>query len=165
MIIFRNISSNQLQTALRPFFFMVHPDLFGKYPEQRAINEHSLQILSQSLESLQKLSRFPPQSPKSLPFYLRIKNQENTPFKLIKVPLQTQRNTQNFVKDILKVCEIDTTYIEKLTPSTSSNFKVTSDRKHSNDYYKTSNDQEPFPSDFDLFLFKVRRAREDETLE
>lgn len=31
----RNISSSELATALRPFYFAVHPDLFGRFPEQR----------------------------------------------------------------------------------------------------------------------------------
>lgn len=31
----RSISGQDTGTALRPFYFVVHPDLFGKFPEQR----------------------------------------------------------------------------------------------------------------------------------
>lgn len=31
----RFISSGELSSLLRPFYFAVHPDLFGQYPEQR----------------------------------------------------------------------------------------------------------------------------------
>lgn len=31
----RFISSQDVATALRPFYFVVHPDLFGQFPEQR----------------------------------------------------------------------------------------------------------------------------------
>lgn len=31
----RSISSGELSSLLRPFYFAVHPDLFGQHPEQR----------------------------------------------------------------------------------------------------------------------------------
>lgn len=31
----RDISNAELSTVLRPFYFAVHPDLFGRHPEQR----------------------------------------------------------------------------------------------------------------------------------
>ncbi len=41
---FRHLSSTETATALRPFFFAVHPDLFGRYPDERVrtINIHGL---------------------------------------------------------------------------------------------------------------------------
>ena len=33
----RMISNSEIATALRPFYFVVHPDLFGRFPEQRVI--------------------------------------------------------------------------------------------------------------------------------
>lgn len=39
----RFLSSAEISTALRPFYFSVHPDLFGKYPEQRVcVDERKL---------------------------------------------------------------------------------------------------------------------------
>lgn len=31
----RALSTGEISTALRPFYFTVHPDLFGQYPTQR----------------------------------------------------------------------------------------------------------------------------------
>jgi len=31
----RFLSSAEVSTALRPFYFSVHPDLFGRYPAER----------------------------------------------------------------------------------------------------------------------------------
>lgn len=31
----RALSTGEVSTALRPFYFTVHPDLFGQYPTQR----------------------------------------------------------------------------------------------------------------------------------
>lgn len=32
---FRYMTTTEVSTALRPFYFTVHPDLFGQYPSQR----------------------------------------------------------------------------------------------------------------------------------
>lgn len=109
----RNFTSSQLQTALRPFFFMVHPDLFGKFPEQRAINENSLQVLSAHLESLQRRTFAQQSTPQALLFYLRSKD-KSEPFRLVKVPLNQQRDTKDFVINILKICELDAANVEKV---------------------------------------------------
>lgn len=44
----RHLSTTEISTALRPFYFSVHPDLFGKYPEQRV----SLLTLSEFRNSM-----------------------------------------------------------------------------------------------------------------
>lgn len=36
----RWISSGELSSVLRPFYFAVHPDLFGQHPEQRVRNTY-----------------------------------------------------------------------------------------------------------------------------
>ncbi|XP_039281194.1 T-cell activation inhibitor, mitochondrial-like [Nilaparvata lugens] len=51
---YRHLTSGEVSTALRPFYFTVHPDLFGQFPSERAINENSLQVLSSFLEGLQQ---------------------------------------------------------------------------------------------------------------
>lgn len=162
----RFLTGSQLQTALRPFFFMVHPDLFGKFPEQRAINEHSLQILSAHLESLQRQSFVPQSSPATLPFYLRNKD-KTKPFRLVKVPMQNQRNTKDFVINILKICDLekDVEQVEKLVKFSPSRSSSSNYQQRSGVKYTVDNNEGQFSEEFDLFQFKVRRAREDETLE
>lgn len=87
------ISNAEIATALRPFYFVVHPDLFGRYPQQRVIgvffiiiylkiilqlifflcqstNEESLKHLSAHLEAMQH-HRTLTSSPRNLSFYIR----------------------------------------------------------------------------------------------
>lgn len=91
----RHVSNAELSTILRPFYFAVHPDLFGQHPEQRvnnhsvlivdanhnefeqknllsfqSTNEESLKHLSAYIESMQK-QRTHASSPKILSFYIR----------------------------------------------------------------------------------------------
>ena len=49
-IIRRSLSSSQVSTALRPFYFLVHPDLFGRWPQEQAVNEASLKQLKSYLK-------------------------------------------------------------------------------------------------------------------
>lgn len=35
LTLIRHVSNAELSTILRPFYFAVHPDLFGQHPEQR----------------------------------------------------------------------------------------------------------------------------------
>lgn len=144
---------------------MVHPDLFGKFPEQRAINENSLQILSAHLETLQRRTFTSSQSgPSSLPFYLRDKSK---PFRLVKVPLGKQRDTKTFVISILKICELSVEKIEKLSSTPTPPKRQLSDFHQAPGGIKYSVDdtEGQFSEEFDLFQFKVRQARQDETLE
>lgn len=144
---------------------MVHPDLFGKYPEQRSINENSLKFLSAHLESLQRNSFAPQSSPSQLPFYLRNKD-KSKPFRLVKVPLNNQRDTRNFVISILRICDLSVEKIEKLTSTPASPRKSPSDyyQRPSGVKYTVDDNEGQFAEEFDIFQFKVRRAREDETL-
>ncbi|KAG8239788.1 hypothetical protein J437_LFUL019383, partial [Ladona fulva] len=67
-VICRHLSHGEVLTALRPFYFSVHPDLFGQHPTERAINENSLKQLNAYIEHLQ-MKR--PTTPANLCFYLR----------------------------------------------------------------------------------------------
>ena len=57
-IIRRSLSSSQVSTALRPFYFLVHPDLFGRWPQEQAVNEASLKQLKSYLKSVFSLCYF-----------------------------------------------------------------------------------------------------------
>jgi hypothetical protein len=163
----RNFTSAQLQTALRPFFFLCHPDLFGKFPEQRAINESSLQVLSAHLESLQK-SYVNPASPPALPFFLRSKD-KSVPFRLVNVSLRKERDTKSFVTNILKRCDLDTSYVEKISIEPTSPKRSNAYNNNNSQFYGTSGKvdeyESPFAEEFIIFQTKVRQAKEDERLE
>lgn len=137
-----------------------------KFPEQRAINENSLQILSSYLENLKRGSIIA-QSKPSLPFYLRNSKDTSNPFRLINVPLQKERDTKTFVMSILRKCDLDTSYVENIPDPPSPSKRATFYQQHqqSSGKYKVNDDDSQFSEEFDLFQFKVRKAKEDETLE
>lgn len=113
-VVCRYLSSAEISTALRPFYFSVHPDLFGKYPEQRKINESSLQQLSALLEAQQSSRRLsiPP-----LSFYLRQKNMPEGEFKLVKISLNGN-NVRETVAKVLNACDMSTKLLDKIPKST-----------------------------------------------
>ncbi|CAB3223356.1 unnamed protein product [Arctia plantaginis] len=135
----RFLSAAEVSTALRPFYFSVHPDLFGKYPEQRKINENSLQQLSAVLEAQQSRKRI---NISSLPFYLRQKDMPEGAFKLVNIPLNGSTVRETVVK-VLCACEMSTTYVDKIPkdtrlPNTSQyNFTKTYD-DYSNEFEKVA---------------------------
>lgn len=119
-VLCRYLSSAEVSTALRPFYFSVHPDLFGKYPEQRKINENSLQQLSALIEAQQSSRRMsiPP-----LSFYLRQKDMAEGEFKLVRIQLNSSDVRETVVK-VLSACDISTKYIDKIpkSPQKNNNF-------------------------------------------
>lgn len=112
-LICRFLSSAEVSTALRPFYFSVHPDLFGKYPEQRKINESSLQQLSALLEAQQSSKRMPMQP---LPFYLRKKDMPEGEFRLVKIQVNGNDVRETVVK-VLNACDMSTNYVDKIPKS------------------------------------------------
>lgn len=110
----RNLTATEVSTALRPFYFSVHPDLFGQYPQQQATNETSLQQLSAVLQSLQA-SR--PVKPIQLEFF--IKDKAKGTLKSIKINIR-QVDIRGAVLNILKSLNLPTDYIDKITPPSNS---------------------------------------------
>ncbi|XP_053693984.1 T-cell activation inhibitor, mitochondrial [Sabethes cyaneus] len=179
-IIFRMISSSEVATALRPFYFAVHPDLFGRYPQQRQVNEDSLKLLSAHLESLLSQRRILPSTPKMLPFYVRTSNspEQRGTFNLVKVPLERTVDPKIFLRKILESCNLSTEYLDKIPSGTSSGDKSQRSRSSSDTgsynesftYRKRTEDgsdnqeESPFESEFDVFQFRIKKARENESL-
>ncbi|XP_063975280.1 T-cell activation inhibitor, mitochondrial isoform X2 [Diachasmimorpha longicaudata] len=109
----RALSSGEVSTALRPFYFTVHPDLFGQYPTQRTVNENSLKQLSSVIECLQQRR---PINPMTLPFYLRSKDEREVKagkFTLVKIQLN-DKDLKKTIISILKTCNLPTTFVEKI---------------------------------------------------
>ncbi|CAG9860530.1 unnamed protein product [Phyllotreta striolata] len=107
---FRNFTSTEISTALRPFYFTVHPDLFGQYPIERAINESSLQQLSSILENIQTSK---PIRPINLDFYIKDKSQEKGTFRLIKINIRGN-DIRSTLTNILKSSGLPTDYVESI---------------------------------------------------
>ncbi|XP_023290193.1 T-cell activation inhibitor, mitochondrial isoform X2 [Orussus abietinus] len=109
----RALSTGEVSTALRPFYFTVHPDLFGQFPTQRTVNENSLKQLSLILETLQQQR---PIRPTTLPFYLRSKDEKDLKagkFTLVKIQLK-ERDLRKTILSILKTCNLPTTFVDKI---------------------------------------------------
>uniref|UniRef100_A0A182JF51 Uncharacterized protein n=1 Tax=Anopheles atroparvus TaxID=41427 RepID=A0A182JF51_ANOAO len=180
----RMISSSEVATALRPFYFAVHPDLFGRYPQQRQVNEDSLKLLSAHLESLLSQQRILPSTPRSLPFYVRASNapQDRGTFNLIKVPLERTVDAKVLLRRILESCNLPTEYVDKM-PSTKNSTAPPSgthpegfQQQQQNSFYyrkrseynfgkeQADDDDSPFEKEFDLFQFRIKKVRENETL-
>ncbi|KFM78448.1 hypothetical protein X975_17264, partial [Stegodyphus mimosarum] len=49
-----SLTQQEVATALRPFYFAVHPDLFYQFPKEKEINENSLKQLNFYLETVLK---------------------------------------------------------------------------------------------------------------
>ncbi|XP_046739506.1 T-cell activation inhibitor, mitochondrial [Diprion similis] len=109
----RALSTGEVSTALRPFYFSVHPDLFGQFPTQRTVNENSLKQLSSLIETLQQRR---PIRPTTLPFYLRSKDEKEVKagkFTLVKIQL-ADRDVRETILCILKACNLSTSFVDKI---------------------------------------------------
>ncbi|XP_053978970.1 T-cell activation inhibitor, mitochondrial isoform X2 [Hylaeus anthracinus] len=121
----RALSTGEVSTALRPFYFTVHPDLFGQYPTQRTVNENSLKQLSSIIENLQQQR---PVRPTTLPFYLRSKDEKEVKagkFTLVKIQLK-EKDLRQTILSILKTCDLPTTFVDKIEepkPSESTKYR------------------------------------------
>ncbi|KAK4879837.1 hypothetical protein RN001_007983 [Aquatica leii] len=116
----RYMTTTEVATALRPFYFSVHPDLFGQYPQQRLINENSLKQLSLFIATIQSRKKA---SACNLEFYIRDKSKPNL-FRLININLE-DGDIRNVVLTVLKCCNLSTTYVDKIPiPKNSDNNKV-----------------------------------------
>ena len=112
-IISRRLSSAQVATALRPFYFLVHPDLFGRFPQEQAVNETSLKQLKSYLNIMLDEKRRP--QPIKTTFYVKPRGQKSRK-KLSKIQLQlgSEAKIRDTVSVILKNMELPTSYVDSI---------------------------------------------------
>lgn len=117
----RLLSGADAVSALRPFYFAVHPDFFGQFPRERAVNENSLKRLNGYLESLQKPG-FRSLQPTQLTFYVRDTEPDKSlspclipsaGFRAVSFTLQT-RDVLSTVLGVLKSCSLSTEHVHNL---------------------------------------------------
>lgn len=108
--------STEWATALRPFYFAVHPDLFGQHPEQRSVNEDSLKQLSAHMQMLHERKYHVLRETKVLRFYIREENAEDrSTFKLITISLDSQaRDPKMIITKLLELCNLSTDYVKTI---------------------------------------------------
>uniref|UniRef100_A0A3B3ZMV2 Uncharacterized protein n=1 Tax=Periophthalmus magnuspinnatus TaxID=409849 RepID=A0A3B3ZMV2_9GOBI len=95
----RALSGAEAVNALRPFYFAVHPDFFGKHPKEREVNENSLKRLNGYLETLQRPGVRSVQ-PMKLTFYIR-----DTKFRPVTFTLYSN-DVQSAVINVLRSCSL-----------------------------------------------------------
>ncbi|XP_064458237.1 T-cell activation inhibitor, mitochondrial-like [Ornithodoros turicata] len=105
----RTITWNDVSQALRPFYFIVHPDLFWKHPREKQKNEDSLKQLNAYLEGLIKA---PSTSTRVLNvnFYLREPDRAkdpDAPFRNVRIRLSSA-DPHSSVYEVLKMCGLST---------------------------------------------------------
>ena len=113
----RSLTQAQVSTALRPFYFLVHPDLLAKFPKEQSVNESSLKSLKMYL-SVMIEDRKVVQSPMYTTFYLKPRTQRErqnkTKLKSVRLHLKQERKVRSAVISILEGCDLPTSYVDSI---------------------------------------------------
>ncbi|EDW17095.1 T-cell activation inhibitor, mitochondrial [Drosophila mojavensis] len=148
-LIRRHLNS-ELTTALRPFYFAVHPDLFCQHPEQRQTNENSLKLLSAHLEALYQQS-YRNEEAEVLKFYVResAATEKRDMFRLVQIRMdRSTRDPKKFIQDLLESCNLSTDYIKSVKSMPPVKPQESLANKPSYDYY--------YNTDFSAFETQFR---------
>ncbi|KAI9520778.1 hypothetical protein NQZ68_013183 [Dissostichus eleginoides] len=119
----RALSGAEAVTALRPFYFAVHPDFFGQHPMEREVNETSLKRLNSYLDHLQKPGSHSVR-PMKLTFYVRDTKDSSdvqpdllaSGFRSVSFTLHTY-DVLSTVLNVLKSCSLPTEHMKDLKTS------------------------------------------------
>ncbi|KAJ8354200.1 hypothetical protein SKAU_G00217670 [Synaphobranchus kaupii] len=120
----RALSGAEAITALRPFYFAVHPDFFGQHPREREVNENSLKRLNGYLENLQKPG-VRSLKPTKLTFYVRETTERkddilSSGFRSVSFTLNT-KDVLSTVMDVLRSCSLSMEHMQGLKSSAEPN--------------------------------------------
>ncbi|XP_013105159.1 T-cell activation inhibitor, mitochondrial [Stomoxys calcitrans] len=154
--------NTELAAALRPFYFVVHPDLFGQHPEQRAVNEDSLKQLSSHMQLIQENKFYALRETKVLKFYIRDdKAEDRNTFKLIKVTLDNRsKDAKTIITKLLELCNLPTDYVKSLKSiPTSGTGNLSNDRAETTGF-KPGQDYR-YGSEFAGFEYSYYKAKEE----
>lgn len=120
--IVRYLTTQEVATALRPFYFSVHPDLFGQFPKERAVNEESLKRLSEYVTSLQKTGNA---RPTDVIFFVRRQNESTSTstdgMKEVKIELSS-KTLRDTVVAVLGACGLPLDYLNSIPLDTTGGF-------------------------------------------
>jgi len=110
----RFLTSTEVSTALRPFYFLIHPDLFGKHPKEQEVNEKSLKTLKNYVDTLLNEKKKP--NPKEVQFFVKprtLQQKEKNTLQSLKIRLRETR-LRDTVLTILKTAELPTGYVDAI---------------------------------------------------
>lgn len=109
----RHFTGRDASAALKPFYFIVHPDLFGQHPAERAVNENSLKLLNEHLAGHASDGKG---EAKEVVFYIRSQDNGQV-LKQVKIYLTTS-NLRETVMAILTSSGLSSSHVPQ-TKSTS----------------------------------------------
>ncbi|XP_022337002.2 T-cell activation inhibitor, mitochondrial-like [Crassostrea virginica] len=112
----RRLTVSEAATALRPFYFTVHPDLFGQHPKERSINEDSLKKLHQYIFALRKQESV---APTNLTFFAKNDPKKEQGLNHIKIHLASP-SIRDTVATVLTSCHLPLDYINTISDNPSS---------------------------------------------
>ena len=116
-VVRRHLSQAQVSTALRPFYFLVHPDLLAKFPKEQAVNESSLKSLKMYLNVMIDDRKIVPE-PITTTFYIKPRSQRErqnkTKLKSVRLNLTKERKVRSAVIKILEGCDLPTSYVDSI---------------------------------------------------
>ncbi|XP_013389185.1 T-cell activation inhibitor, mitochondrial [Lingula anatina] len=108
------LTAGEAAIALRPFYFVVHPDLFGQHPRERAVNEESLKQLRELLDNIQIGQTF---QPRRITFYVREgkkgSNSANAGFRMVTTPLLSN-DMYKTVESVLQTCQLPLDFLHQI---------------------------------------------------
>ena len=115
-IFVRHLTGPEVSTALRPFYFLVHPDLFGKYPREQTENEKSLKILKNYVDTLVHDKKKP--NPAEVKFFVRPRgvgggSRKDSSIPSIKIRLR-ETKLRSMVVTILRSADLPTGYVDNI---------------------------------------------------
>ena len=113
-IFVRHLTGPEVNTALRPFYFLVHPDLFGKFPTEQNQNEKSLKILKNYVDTLLHEKKKP--NPAEVKFFIRPRGAggaNKRDLATIKIRLRDTK-MRGLVVNILKSADLPTQYVDSV---------------------------------------------------
>uniref|UniRef100_A0A0N4Z192 DUF4461 domain-containing protein n=1 Tax=Parastrongyloides trichosuri TaxID=131310 RepID=A0A0N4Z192_PARTI len=124
---FKSFTAQQAASALRPFYFEVHPDRFAKDPIVRQKNEKNLQMFNGYLNEL-----FPtPKKQRAIEVHFSIKCKKTEKFKNITIPLSSN-DPRKIVRTALEKCDLNTDKVPKPKED---------EKRNTNDLYTSPTDK------------------------
>ena len=124
----RFLSNAQVSTALRPFYFLIHPDLFGKWPQEQAVNEASLKQLKSYLSIMLDEKRRP--KPLTVTFYVKPRLSSRKNLRKIQLNLASESKIRKSVVAILSTVELPTSYVDSIPDVESDLMRVGQQSSH-----------------------------------
>lgn len=113
----RSLTQAQVSTALRPFYFLVHPDLLAKFPKEQSVNEASLKSLKMYLSVMIEDKKVV-QAPIYATFYIKPRTQRErqnkSKLKSVRIHLKQERKVRSAVLNILQICDLPTSYVDSI---------------------------------------------------